>query len=33
MQSEIKSNFEKLLDDGCFSDSQKQMKEKKFNKF
>jgi len=33
MQTEIKSNFEKLLDDGCFSDSQKQIKEKNFNKF
>ena len=33
MQTEIKSNFEKLLDNGGFSDSQKQIKEKNFNKF
>jgi Fe-S cluster assembly protein SufD len=33
MQTEIKSNFEKLLDDGGFSKSQKEIKEKNFNKF
>jgi len=33
MQTEIKSNFEKLLDDGGFSNSQKEIKEKNFNKF
>ena len=33
MQTEIKSNFEKLLDDGSFSNSQKEIKEKNFNKF
>ena len=33
MQTEIKSNFEKLLDDGGFSNSQKKIKEKNFNKF
>ena len=33
MQTEIKSNFEKLLDDGSFSNSQKKIKEKNFNKF
>ena len=27
MQTEIKSNFEKLLDDGSFSNSQKEIKE------
>ena len=33
MQTEIKSNFEKLLDDESFSNSQKEIKEKNFNKF
>ena len=33
MQTEIKSNFKKLLDDGSFSNSQKEIKEKNFNKF
>ena len=33
MQTEIKSNFEKLLDDGSFSNSQKEIKEKNFSKF
>ena len=33
MQTEIKSNFEKLLDDGSFSNSQKEIKEKNFHKF
>ena len=33
MQTKIKSNFEKLLDDGSFSNSQKEIKEKNFNKF
>ena len=33
MQTEIKTNFEKLLDDGGFSNSQKEIKEKNFNKF
>ncbi|MDC0585538.1 Fe-S cluster assembly protein SufD [Candidatus Pelagibacter sp.] len=33
MQTEIKSNFEKLLNDGGFSNSQKEIKEKNFNKF
>ena len=33
MQTEIKSNFEKLLNDGDFSNSQKKIKEKNFNKF
>ena len=33
MQSEIKSNFEKSLSEGNFSSSQKDIKEKNFNKF
>ena len=33
MQTEIKSNFEELLDEGGFSNSQKEIKEKNFNKF
>ena len=33
MQTEIKSNFEKSLNDGDFSSSQKEIKEKNFNKF
>ena len=33
MQTEIKSNFEELLDQGGFSNSQKEIKEKNFNKF
>jgi Fe-S cluster assembly protein SufD len=33
MQSEIKSNFEKLLSERNFSSSQKKIKEKNFNKF
>jgi len=33
MQTEIKSNFKKLLNDGDFSNSQKEIKEKNFNKF
>ena len=33
MQTEIKTNFEKLLDDEGFSNSQKEIKEKNFNKF
>ena len=33
MQSEIKSNFEKSLSKGNFSSSQKEIKEKNFNKF
>ena len=33
MQSEIKSNFEKSLSEGNFSSSQKNIKEKNFNKF
>ena len=33
MQSEIKSNFEKSLSEGNFSGSQKDIKEKNFNKF
>jgi len=33
MQNEIKTNFEKLLNDGGFSNSQKKIKEKNFNKF
>ncbi|MDB2678612.1 Fe-S cluster assembly protein SufD [Candidatus Pelagibacter bacterium] len=33
MQSEIKSNFEKSLKEGNFSSSQKNIKEKNFNKF
>jgi Fe-S cluster assembly protein SufD len=33
MQTKIKSNFEKLLDDGSFSNLQKEIKEKNFNKF
>jgi len=33
MQSEIKSNFEKSLNEGNFSSSQKDIKEKNFNKF
>ena len=33
MQTEIKTNFEKLLDDEDFSNSQKEIKEKNFNKF
>ena len=33
MQNEIKTNFETLLNDGGFSNSQKEIKEKNFNKF
>ena len=33
MQTEIKSNFEELLDEEGFSNSQKEIKEKNFNKF
>ena len=33
MQSEIKSNFEKSLSEGNYSTSQKEIKEKNFNKF
>ena len=33
METEIKSNFEKLLNDGDFSNSQKEIKEKNLNKF
>ena len=33
MLTEIKSNFEKLLNNGDFSSSQKEIKEKNFNKF
>ena len=33
MQSEIKSNFEKSLSEGNFTCSQKDIKEKNFNKF
>ena len=33
MQTEIKSNFEELLDEGGFSNSQKEIKEKNFKKF
>ena len=33
MQSEIKSNFEKSLSEGNFSSSEKDIKEKNFNKF
>ena len=33
MQSEIKSNFEKSLSEGNYSISQKEIKEKNFNKF
>ena len=33
MQREIKSNFEKSLSEGNFSSSQKDIKEKNFNKF
>ena len=33
MQSEIKSNFEKSLSEWNFSSSQKDIKEKNFNKF
>ena len=33
MQTEIKSNFEELLVEGGFSNSQKEIKEKNFNKF
>jgi Fe-S cluster assembly protein SufD len=33
MQSEIKSNFKKSLSEGDFSSSQKEIKEKNFNKF
>ena len=33
METKIKSNFEKLLNDGDFSNSQKEIKEKNLNKF